>query len=466
MLLRKNTKPFKTLHHIVKSCERRPDRDKLIRLYITRAGQSIQERISVDAIQGDASVFYNMGFETVLSNLESSIHQLHASDDVPGIYFFRSNLSKSWDECPFEFDEAIQKEFKSLPDLPATRKKEKSEKFVLPAPNLKSESPKENKPKDPPKKDVKREVKQSRQPNFKLKHKLNFTDLDTVVFKETKLRKEDVLNYYDKISEYILPHVKDRHLSYRMHDEAFRQSTLLTTALFTEGDHEEIPEWIKTSRELRGDERMIIVNDKEHLLACVELGSVEFVPHPANVKKSDSPDYAMIAIDSPEYDIAKAVEGTRVARSVLTGLKLPSFVKTDGRSGLHIYIPLDSKSDFETSKAVAEYICRLIHLKVPDLVALEGAEDYTYGKVTLSFSMNEANGGVVAPYSLISGETGTIATPLYWEELDDALNVDAFNPGTIFSRLKNAGDPFERMNKKINADDLLSQLNDHYGFLF
>ena len=132
MLIRKNTKTFKTILEIISVCQGRADREKLIRLYITRAGHSINDRISVEGIQGDAALFYEMNYQSVLNNLQSSSHQLHISDEIPGIYFFHSSSNKVWDETPFEFDEAIKKEFSSLPELPIVRKKEKPEKFVFP----------------------------------------------------------------------------------------------------------------------------------------------------------------------------------------------------------------------------------------------------------------------------------------------------------------------------------------------
>ena len=140
MLIRKNTKAFKTILEIISACQSRADREKLIRLYITRAGHSINDRISVEGIQGDAALFYEMNYQSVLNNLQSSSHQLHISDEIPGIYFFHSSSNKVWDETPFEFDEAIKKEFSSLPELPVVRKKEKPEKFVFPTGKSKAES--------------------------------------------------------------------------------------------------------------------------------------------------------------------------------------------------------------------------------------------------------------------------------------------------------------------------------------
>ena len=144
---------------------------------------------------------------------------------------------------------------------------------------------------------------------------------------------------------------------------------------------------------------------------------------------------------------------------------MPSFVKTDGVSGLHIYIPLDSKSDFEVARNAAGYLCKLIRLKIPDLVAIKGSEGPTYGKVTLDYSANEAGRGVVAPYSLVA-QSGNVATPVLWDEVVEGTKMEAFNHETIFKRLKEEGDAFGGLSrKKVNAEVLLERLEEHYSFL-
>ena len=213
MIIRKNTKAFKTIKEIVTTCKDRPDRQKLVRLYITRAGHSIKDRISTEGLQGDADLFYEMNYEAVCNNLESSDRQLHQSDDIPGIFFFHSNSNKLWDETPFEFDELVKKEFASLQDLPLGRKKEKVEKFVFPTPDTKPAKPASTprtKEKTQTSKATKDTTRGPRQPNYKLKHEIEFTDLDKIVFRNPTFTKKDVLDYYNEIAEYILPYLKDR----------------------------------------------------------------------------------------------------------------------------------------------------------------------------------------------------------------------------------------------------------------
>ena len=475
MLIRKNTKAFKTILGIVTACRDRPDREALIRLYITKAGDTVRDRISVEGIEGDAALFYEMNYQAVLGNLTSSNHQLHVSDDFPGLYFFHSSSNRLWDQTPFEFDEAIKEEFSSLPDLPVARKKEKSAKFAFPAAKMKAESSVVRKTKAGPK-TLKGETKKSarvielwpKQPDYNLKHEIHFTGLDRIIFREPQLTKRDVLNYYNRMAQYVLPYLKDRPQLIRLHRDGRPGAGINNMEALTHESTAEIPDWLGTAAAGKGksQEQLLLCNDREHLLFYVQLGCVEFHAWHSRIKSLGSPDYIILAVESPDYELAKAIDVALAAREILSGLQLPSLVKADGMSGLHIYVPLDAKSDFKISKRTAEYLCRLVRLKIPDLVTLKPSEDNAYGKVTLDYSVNEQGKGVVAPYSLVAGQSANVATPLLWEEVKEGLTIEPFDHETIFKRLKEQGDLFEALSRKrVNADALLERLEENYSFL-
>ena len=466
MLIRKNTKAFKTIMEIISACQDRPDREKLVRLYITRAGHSINDRISIEGIQGEAALFYEMNYQAILNYLKSSTHQLHTSEEIPGLYFFRSTTNKVWDEAPFEFDEEIKKEFSALPELPITRKKEKSQSFVLPTTKKGTVSKKE---KVKPAKASGDHNAGPKQPNFKLGRSIQFTNLEKVIFRSPQVTKREVLAYYDRVAEYALPYLKDRPQRARLYSDVSGRLVPMTVEGLLPSQSDDLPDWIKPVSDTRNKSgrTMLLCNDKEHLLFYVEKGCLEFQPNHSRTKSADSPDFIIIALESPDSELSKVIQVALAISDILKGLQLPSFPKTDGISGLHIYIPLDSKDKFETGRKAAENICKLVRLKMPDLVTLKGSDGYVYGKVSVDHTLNAEEKSVVAPYSLVSGQSPTVATPLLWEEVTSGLRVEDFNHETIFSRLKDHGDPFAAfMKKKVNAGDLLARLNEYYSFLF
>jgi bifunctional non-homologous end joining protein LigD len=464
MLIRRNTKAFKSINEIVSVCQTRADRQELVRLYITKAGQSVADMISIGGSQSEAAFFYDLNYHAIANNLKSSTHQLYQSDEIPGLYFFHSTLSKDWDETPFEFDVKVKELFATLPELPATRQKGKHADFVLPDHTAKPTGKQPDKPKVVEKKATMFIDRGPKQPDYKLKKSIEFTDLERVVFRNPQISKKDVLHFYNKISEYLLPYLKDRPHLVRMQSDmkmssAFRNLEVLPK-LSSDGD----PDWIQSVEDSNG-ETMFLANDKEHLLYYVQSGCVEFVPCHSRKNALASPDYMIIGVD-PGSDFISAVNVVLMAKGILDGLKLPSFIKTDARSGFHIYIPLDSKSEYDSCSEAAELICRLIRLKDPSHVTLKGDIDQSYGKVMLDYSLNEEGVGVICPYSLASGGPATIATPLLWEEVTEELHIEDYNYDMIFNRLKKVGDPFEELySKKINADTILERLQEHYSFL-
>jgi bifunctional non-homologous end joining protein LigD len=476
MLIRKNTKAFKTILEIFTASQERADREKLIRLYITRAGHTIHDRISVEAIEGDVALFYEMNYHSVLNNLQASTHQLHVSDEVPGIYFFHSTSNKTWDETPFEFDDAVKKEFSEVAELPVTRKKEKAEKFVFPTGKVKTGdttnekttvAKKEKAVGKKAKAPVVIQKKSPRQPAYKLKHKIHFTDLEKVIFRQPPLAKEDILDYYYKMGDYILPYLKDRPLFVRLQSAKERSPVELNAELFkhqTDG----LPDWIQSGTLSKGKEKneILLCNDKEHLLFYVEMGCLEFGTVHARTKSIHSPDYLIVCIDAPDGDGSKRAEVLSGTRTILQGLQLPSFLKTDGTSGLHLYIPLDSKDTFDTSRRVAEYLCKLIALKKPDRTAF-GNDGYVYGKVSLDFSTNNEGHALIAPFSIVAGDVPTIAVPLDWKDAVEIPRQENFNEEKVLKNLKQKADHLEGLfKKKMNASSLLDRLEKNYGFLF
>lgn len=465
MQIRRNTKAFKTILEIITSCQSRPDREKLIRLFITKAGSTIKDRISVDSIEGGADLFYDMGYQAVLNNLKSGNHQLHQSDDPPGIYYFHSTSNKSWDETPFEFDDAIKKEFPSLPELPATKKKEKTEKFSLPSPGVRKEPASRKQAKTPAKKTPKTAGKRPEKPHFKIGHEIDFTRLDSIVFRQGNVTKKDVLQYYDRIAKYMLPYLQDRPTVVLQRSSNSQGKELRVAADLAGNGKEDLPKWIQTTRIGKVKEDLLLCPDKEHLLFYAEHGGLTFATMNSRRKTIDAPDYIILNLVS-DADLTKTVDVALAAREILDGLTLPSFVKSDGSSGLHLYIPLDTKIDFDTVQKAAVYICRLIRIKVPGLVYLKGTDDNPFRKVSLDHSQNATTGRVIAPYS-IAHDQPHVAAPIPWEDVNQNLKAEDFHFTAIADKLATSGDPFRSLlRRKVNASELLERLEENYSFLF
>lgn len=462
MQIRKNTKPFKTILNIIESCKDRPDRDQLVRLYITRAGQTVFDRVYIEGIQSDANIFYEMNFQTILANLQTSGYQLYMSDELPGIYFLRGP-NTTWDETPFEFAEIITKKFAGLPDLPVTRKKETPQKFSLPTAKETATHPAKSK-QEKHTVAIKEKPIKVRQPSFGLNKEIEFTHLEKLVYTQTKQNKRDVLSYYDKVADYLLPWLKERQLWVRMPSDTPTDRRLLTEELWKGDSSFEMPAWVQ-KRTTNGTDELIACKDKEHLFFFLERGCLEFTTSLTKLKAPDHPDFAVLAIDST--DLTRTVDTVLAIQEVMNGLGLPAYLKTDGHTGFHMYIPLDGSDDFDSSYQLTEFVARLVRLKIPELVTLNTDGELTYGKVVLNYHLNTADEAIVAPYSLVPGTRPLVATPIEWEELSRDFSLDDLTIDTVVKRLAKSSDPFEKFSRKtINAKKTLQQLEERYSFLF
>lgn len=345
MLIRKNTKAFKAIKEIITTCSKRPDRRELVRLYITRAGTAIADRISVANIQGEADLFYDMTYDTVRTNLESADRQLYQSDEEAGIYFFQTSSNKGWDETPFEFDPSIQSLFASVSELPAVRKKERGSKFIFPAAKTNPATPTDKKEKVPAKK-LKKIAKGPTQPDYHLKQNIHFTELDQVIFKHPRVTKKEVLDYYDQIADALLPHLKDRPLSICIMANG---RTTEYTNLDLVAQDVTLPDWIARANPASSNSsgRTIRCQDKDQLLWWVENGGVEFRYGLSRIKALTFPDYLVIEIHSSEKKRDALMDAGRTTHSILSGLRLPSLIHTDGKTTLYISVSLDAKSNFK-----------------------------------------------------------------------------------------------------------------------
>ncbi len=231
---------------------------------------------------------------------------------------------------------------------------------------------------------------------------------------------------------------------------------------------EGLPDWLPTAS-MKGSklkQKTLLCNTKEDLLYYVENGCIDFYTEQATLKSHERADHCIIRIASPDDNLDKVVDVAQTANRILTALHIVSFVKTDGASGLHIYIPLDAKSAIAEGKALAEVVCKLIALKVPEQVALKNSENESYRKVSLDFSSNEEQEVTIAPYSLVP-DSETIAVPLFWEEVTKSLRVERFKPDAVLERLSEVGDPFASFFKRsVNAAKVAEQLDRNYSFLF
>jgi len=197
-------------------------------------------------------------------------------------------------------------------------------------------------------------------------HEIKFTHLSKVYWPEDNVTKRDMFNYYYQAAEYILPYLKDRPMSLNrfpngIHGSSFYQKDVQGKA----------PDWItKTFPYTTSDgehKEYLVGSDESYLLWMASLGCIEMNPWFSRVKSPDNPDYCVIDLDPDKNTFDQVIAAALEVKKVLDAIGVPSYPKTSGSTGMHIYIPLDAKYTYEQSQMFAKIIVQLVHKQIPEM---------------------------------------------------------------------------------------------------
>ena len=139
----------------------------------------------------------------------------------------------------------------------------------------------------------------------------------------------------------------------------------------------------------------------------------------------------------------KVVETALMVRRILEDINVPSYPKTSGSKGIHIYIPTGAKYDYDQGRQFAELIARLVHGELPAVTSVERSPSKRPGKVYVDFLQNREAQTLAAAYSVRPKPGATVSTPLVWEEVNAKLHPSAFTIRTMCDRLQRVGDLFK-----------------------
>lgn len=273
-------------------------------------------------------------------------------------------------------------------------------------------------------------------------HELKFTHLSKVYWPEDGVTKRDMFNYYYQVAEYILPYLKDRPMSLNrfpngIHGPSFYQKDVKGKA----------PDWITKTfpyTTSEGEHKEYLVgSDESYLLWMASLGCIEMNPWFSRVQSPDNPDYCVIDLDPDKNTFDQVIEAALEVKKVLDAIDVPSYCKTSGSTGMHIYIPLGAKYDYDQSQMFARLVVGIVHKQIPDYTSLERMVAKRNGKMYLDFLQNRPGATIAGPYSLRPKPGATVSMPLHWDEVKPGLTMKDFTIFNSIDRLKETGDLFK-----------------------
>ncbi len=285
---------------------------------------------------------------------------------------------------------------------------------------------------------------------------VKLSNLDKLYWKNEGITKGDLLNYYAQVSDHLLPFIADKPLSLNRQPNGFDQP-----GFFQKDVHvDEIPKWLKTasihSESTDKEIDYLLCNDRESLLYMVNLGCIEINPWLSSYQTPDKPEFMVIDLDPDGNDFSVIKEVSLRVKAVYDRMKIPSYVKTSGSRGMHIYIYLAAEYDYDFVKKFANYVAKLVHQEQPEITSLERSTAKRKGLIYLDYLQNRRGQTVAAPYSVRPKPGATVSMPLFWEEVDADLQLKNFNLNNVPALLKSRENPWKNLRK--NKPDLLKAL--------
>ena len=284
-----------------------------------------------------------------------------------------------------------------------------------------------------------------RAPKFRTRAEL--THLDKVLWPRERYTKGDLIEYYWRMAEWVLPYLKDRPQALNRHPdgiagESFFQKNLVQAP----------PPWVKTveipSEGKNKAIRYLVCQNRDTLLYEANLGCIELNAWSSTITRLDSPDYIVLDFDPLETSFPSVVEAVLAAKTVLDELALPAFCKTSGATGMHIYIPLAPRFSHDQATELAHLVLLVVNRRHPDLTSLERLPSKRKGRVYLDYLQNRRGATMAAPYALRPREGAPVSMPLEWKEVTARLDPLAFNIRTAPERLSRKGDAWRDLFKK------------------
>jgi len=267
---------------------------------------------------------------------------------------------------------------------------------------------------------------------------LELTHLDKVFFPKYKYTKGDLIKYYESVAEFMLPYLKDRpHSMNRMPSGIKGES-------FYQKNNPHLPDWVPStdifSESNNENLHWIVGGELETLKYMVQLGCVEINPWNSRVKRLDHPDWIVIDLDPEGIGFKQVVEVAQTVKAVCDEWKIPTYPKTSGKTGIHIYIPMEAKYTYEQARNLAHLIVLEVNKRQPKITSVERQPEKRKHKIYLDYLQNRAGQTLAAPYSVRPTPEASVSMPLHWDEVTSTLSPSDFTIQNALKRLRRTGD--------------------------
>ena len=263
---------------------------------------------------------------------------------------------------------------------------------------------------------------------------VKITHPDRVIDTQSGTQKLQLAQFYEGISEWILPFLRNRPVSLLRAPEGIAGEQFFQK----HSEHLAIPNIQQLDQALDpGHARLMEIDSPAALIGAVQMGTVEFHTWGATADKIETPDLFVLDLDpDPALPWKSMLEAAQLTLSVLDELGLEAFVKTSGGKGLHLVVPLARRDDWETVKAFAKTIAQFMTQQLPERFTATSGPKNRIGKIFIDYLRNARGASTVAAYSVRARPGLPVSVPVSRDELKGLHGAQQWTVANLHERLQ------------------------------
>jgi bifunctional non-homologous end joining protein LigD len=274
---------------------------------------------------------------------------------------------------------------------------------------------------------------------------LRLSNFDKVLYPKAGFTKGDMIRYYARIADVLVPHLHGRPLTLKRYPNGVEGEFF-----YEKQCPQHRPDWVETAAIWsRHNEREIdfcLANDRATLVWAANLADIELHTSLSLAEAIERPTMMVFDLDpGPPADIVQCCEVALWLREIFEPLGLELFPKTSGSKGLQVYVPLNVDGvTYDDTKPFAKAVAELLEKQHPELVVSRMTKELRPGKVLVDWSQNDEHKTTVNVYSLRAKDRPTVSTPVTWEEVERCSGESdlRFEQDEVLERVERDGDLF------------------------
>ena len=271
------------------------------------------------------------------------------------------------------------------------------------------------------------------------REQVSVTSLDRIYWPDEKLTKFDLLTFYLKVADYIMPFLQDRPAILQRYPRGIK------APMFFQQDLDSAPDFIKTARLTNQEGRELdygVYSTVASLLHFVNLGTIEQHPWHSTIKRLDKPDWIAIDLDPKSAPWENVLQVALLVKEVADEIGLEAFPKTSGSSGIHIYVPLKPKNEYDKVAEFARLFASEVARRAPNIATVERTiAKRKSTQVYVDWMQNARGKSLAAAFTARAKPHASVSMPLTWKQVSQGVKIADFTIVNVPELLKK-GDPW------------------------